>query len=131
MPDGSTVFLERKRHFRKGQRREGKIMLDMPRFGFFGAQKFSARGQIEKQLPHFDGSAGRTTRGFHFDDLSAIYDDLSSLRCVGVPFTRGESESAHTRDAWQCFASKTHRRDYRQIFCSADFAGCMAFQAEQ
>ena len=55
-------------------------MLDVRRFGFFGAQKFSPRGKVKKNLAHFDGGSGSAAGGFDFEDFSAVDDDLCSFR---------------------------------------------------
>ena len=58
---------------------------------------------------------------------------IDDLRAVGftVAFARGEIESADARDARQRFAAKTHRGDRAQIFRALNFAGGVAFEAEQ
>ena len=55
-------------------------MLDVRGFRFFGAQKFPARGQVEKKLADFHGGAGRAAAGFDVDDFPAVDHDLACLR---------------------------------------------------
>ena len=43
------------------------------------AQEFAARGQVEKNLPHFDAGAGRAARGLDFEDFAAVDDDLRAF----------------------------------------------------
>ena len=50
---------------------------------------------------------------------------------VAVAFARGQGEPADAGDAGQRFAAKTHRGDGRQILGALDFAGGVAFEAEQ
>ena len=50
---------------------------------------------------------------------------------ASVAFARGEGEAADAGDAGQRLAAKTQRGDGRQILGALDFAGGMAFEAEQ
>ena len=66
---------------------------------------------------------------------SAIFPPLTTI-CVPsgelpVAFARGQGEPADTGDAGQRLAAKTHRGDGRQILGALDFAGRVAFEAEQ
>ena len=79
LPDGAAVLDKRERDFGKRQRGQREVMLDVRRLGFFRAQKFPARGQVEKKLPHFDARAGRAAGGLDFGNFPAVDDDLRAF----------------------------------------------------
>ena len=131
LPDRASVSLKGERHFGIGQRREGQVVLDVGGLRFLGAQKLPPRRQIEEELAHLHGGSRRAARGFDLHDLAAADDNLRPLGRVAGPLARGEGEAAHAGDAGQRLAAKTHRGNGREVFGPPDFAGGVAFQAEQ
>ena len=110
LPHDPGVFQESERDLRISERSKREIMLDVGRFRFFAAQKFPARGQIEKKLPHFDAGSGRAAGRFDFENFSTVDDDLCSVRRIAFTLARGHGEATHAGNAWQRFAAKTHGR---------------------
>ena len=79
LPDVAAVFDKRESDFGKSQRGKREIMLDVRGFGFLGAEKFPARGQIVKKLPDFKAAAGRAAGGFDLGDGAAVDNDLRAF----------------------------------------------------
>ncbi len=130
LPHRPRLLREGEGDFGISQRRQRQIMVDVGILGFLGAQKFSPRGQVEKQLPHFHASARRTARRLHGDDFSAVDDDLRGVG-VRVALAGGQGQAADAGDARQGLAAKAHRGDGAEVFGALNFAGGVAFQAEE
>jgi len=54
-------------------------MLDVGGFGFFRAQKFSPRWQVEEQLAHLYRGSGCAARSLDFHNFAAVDDDLRAF----------------------------------------------------
>ena len=109
LPYRALVRHKHETDIRMRQRRQRQVMLDVRSLGFLAPQEFPARRQIEEQLAHLNGRAGRRRGRLHFLDLPSVHHHLAR-------FTRGifalpgrQQEATHTRNARQGFTAKTHR----------------------
>ena len=131
LPDQARVFDKFHGHFRKGERGQRQVVLDVGGLGFVGAEEFAAGGQVEKQLADFDGRAGGAAAGLDGDDFAAVDQDLGAVGGGAVALARGEGETADAGDAGEGLAAKAQGADGVQILGALNFAGGVAFQAEQ
>ena len=131
LPHLPRVAQKRQRHRRIRQRHEREVVMNVRALRLLAAQKFSARGQIVKQLPHLHRRARRTARGLHLENFSAVNHNLRAVRRGRVAFERRQREPAHARDARQRLAAKTHRRDRLQILRALQLARRVPFETEQ
>jgi hypothetical protein len=90
LPNRSTVFDQRKGHRRVRQRCQHQVVLNVGILGFFAAQKFAPGRQIEKELAHFEASAGGRSGLLHLKDFAPVNDHLAAGRSVAGPFARGQ-----------------------------------------
>ena len=65
-------------HIEARQRDAANDLIDMIKFGFFGAHKLAARRRVVEQIQHFQRGADRMRRGFNGHIL------IAPLR-VGLP----------------------------------------------
>jgi hypothetical protein len=63
--------------------------------------------------------------------FAAVDDDLRAFGRMAVAFARGQDEPADAGDAGQGLAAKTHGGNGREVLGALDFAGGVAFEAEQ
>src|SRR5438132_10839324 len=82
-----------------------KLMLAVTCLGGFGAQKFPARGQIEKKRAHLDLRSRRVAAVTHVFDASAT--DLHMRASQRAMLARGQNKPRHAGDARQRLAAKT------------------------
>ena len=116
-----------KAYLRPGQGYQSEVMLDVGAFGFFGAEKFPAGGQVEENLADLDGGSRGRRGGLHFDDLAAVDHDLGGLARGVFALAGGDDEPAHAGDAGQGLAAETHGGDGGEVFSASDFGGGVAF----
>ncbi len=131
LPDDAAILGQRERDFGIRQRGEREVMMDVRELGFFAAEEFAAGGEVEEKLADLDARAGRTAGGFDLENFAAGDDDLRGFGRSVIALARGENEAAHAGDAWQRFAAKAHRGNRAEVFGALNFAGGVAFEAEQ
>ena len=131
LPGLPAIGDETKADLGPSQGHQSEVMLDVGAFGFFGAEKFPAGGQVEEDLPHLDGGSGGRCCCFDFDDLAAVDHDLGGLAGSVFALAGGDDEPAHAGDAGQGFTPEAHGGDGGEVFGAGDLGGGVAFQAEQ
>src|SRR5437763_5883409 len=111
------------------QRLQTELVLDVSRFGRFGAEKFSPRWHIVKQRTNLDLCPGRFAAVAHRLDPPAVYQNFCAGDRDGLASAQPEARNA--RDARQRFAPKTKRADSGEISRGSDFAGGVPFERKQ
>ena len=131
LPGESAITHETESHLGPGQGHQSEVVLDVGALGLLGAEEFPPGGQIEENLAHLDGGAGRRGGGLHFDDLAAVHHHLSGLARGVFALAGGDHEPAHAGDAGQGLAAEAHGGDGGEIFGAGDLRGGVAFEAEE
>ena len=95
----------------------------------FAAQEFPPRRQVEKQRTRLDARARRVAAVADLLDPAAVDEDFRARERAGL--ARRQPETRHAGDARQRLAAKAQRGDGGEVRARADFAGGVAFEAEQ
>src|SRR5215204_7663220 len=90
-------------------------------FSRFRSQKLSARGNIEKEIPHADRRAARMSSVFNVAHASALDGDARG--CVCALDTGRQLNFGNGGDRRERFTAKSECADRGEIVCLANLRG--------
>jgi hypothetical protein len=106
-----------------------ELMFDVACLGGLCAEEFPTSREVVEKRAHLDLSARGVAAIAHCFDAAAVHEDFGASE--GVVFAGGESEVGNGGDAREGFAAEAEGVDGCEIVSGADFAGGVAFEAEE
>jgi hypothetical protein len=124
-----SISAEDESDFGVGESGGLKLLDEVAGFGEFAAEKFPPGGEVEEKVFDFDGGSGRFARFADGGDFSALDENFG---CGGGGgWAGGQTEAGDAGDAGKGFAPEAKSSDGLEVGGGADFAGGVAFEAEQ
>jgi hypothetical protein len=132
LPDCAAFEGEGEADVGVGEGGGGEPVLDVGAFGVVAAEEFAAGGDVEEEVADFEGGAVGGAGLPDLEDATAVDDDLGGGGGVGcAAFAGGEGEAGDAGDAWDGLAAEAEGGDAGEVGGVGDFAGGVAFEAEE
>ncbi len=129
LEDEAIAVPQSKCDVRVGDRVDAHLLLDVAELGRFGAQELAPSWDVVEQRAHLDLCAWSLAAVVNVPELAPIDIDLGAAERVRFP--GGKAEARDAGDRGECLAAEAEGRDIAEVLFGVEFAGRMAFEAQQ
>lgn len=104
-------------------------LANVAEFSLFGTEKFTAGGDVIKEVADFDLRSDGAAGFFAADYFAAFDVDQGAFELIGRSSCEGEARDGG--DGGKGFSAKAEGGDLFDVGFALNFTGCMAFEAEE